>query len=147
MTSAHLARLLGSLVQLDARDLDELVVFGSAAIALNGVNLGRPVKDLDLFVSSATFERLGNTFPVQFKAASEGGQVPFIAPFEGLPIEILASFPGVQFADVYGRARPTNASEGRRVGALEDLRRWKVAQGREKDREDIKAIDKHVTKP
>lgn len=129
---------------LRSAERQELVVFGSAAIFFNNVDLGRSVGDLDVFASGQTFSRLNNRFPLLHKESTEGGEVPYLLPLEGSQIEILRSFPGVEFAFVFERARKLDAAEGFRVAALADLRSWKSAQGRPKDLEDIKAIDRHL---
>lgn len=118
-----------------------VVVFGSSAIALHGVQLGREVNDLDLFVSDTTFAELGARFDVKTKPG-DGGPVPYMTPCEG--VEILKSFPGVRFEDVIMHASLTDTSDGFLVGALDDVILWKRAQGREKDIKDIQAIDGHV---
>jgi len=118
-----------------------VVVFGSSAIALHGVQLGRDVNDLDLFVSEATFAQIAARFPVKTKPGGDE-EVSYINPCED--VEILKSFPGVTFENVVTHAFPTLTSGGFLVGALDDVKRWKAAQGREKDFNDIKAIDRHV---
>jgi hypothetical protein len=136
--------LLRCLAQLfPETERTEMVIFGSAAIVLQGVDIGRSVGDLDVFVSQATFEALAVRFGKQEKPGSDG-PVPFIAPAR--KIEILASFPGVEFPIVAKRGRPNESSYGFPVGCLDDLRTWKAAQGREKDFRDIEAIDRHLSR-
>lgn len=119
------------------------VIFGSAAVALNGFNLGRPVGDLDIFVSEDMFNFLADRFGVKYKAASEGGDVPYILPVQGMNIEILKSFPGVTFDDVLDRSRPIEDSPFR-LASSEDLKAWKGAQGRLKDIADLDVMNQSV---
>ena len=119
-----------------------LVVFGSCAMELNGVELGRPVGDLDIFVSQSIFDELNKFFVQKGKSAKEGGEIPYLEIAEN--IEMLKSFPGVEFDDVYGRSRVLEHSRGFRVGSLSDLRDWKLEQGRPKDRDDIKRINHRI---
>ncbi len=141
MTNDDLRGLLQRISRLCSTFQDELVVFGSAAIVLNGIELGRPVADLDLFASDATFSRLSDKFSLRYKQIN-GGTAPYIVPIEGLPIEILTSFPGVRFENVHARAQPSDAAVGFRLGTLADLRTWKLAHRREKDMRDIDAMDR-----
>jgi hypothetical protein len=126
-------------LSLDERNL--VVVFGSSAIVLRGVPLGREINDLDLFVSDATFAKFAVRFDVKMKSGRDG-PVPYMNPCEG--VEILKSFPGVEFEDVMARASSTENSKDFLVGALDDVILWKRAQGREKDLDDVKAIERYV---
>lgn len=130
--------------QLLADDADNVIVFGSAAISLRGVELGRVPDDIDFFVSEAVFAQLEKKFPVKLKPAGEGGFVAFLEPAE--KIEILKSFPGVEFDAVSTNASAVDRSEGFRVGTLNDLRSWKLAQGRPKDMKDIEVIDQYISR-
>jgi hypothetical protein len=122
-----------------------VVVFGSSAIALRGISLGREINDLDLFVSDATFDKISSRLPVHFKDGKNGERVPYLSPSE--KIEILKSFPGVTFRDVLAHASKTGTSEGLLVGSIDDIKLWKRAQGREKDMADIEAIERDITAP
>jgi hypothetical protein len=125
----------------DPKDRGGIVIFGSSAIAMRGVDLSRPINDLDVFVSEKTFETLRSLFPLQKKAASEGGDVEFYSPEP--KIEILKSFPGVTFDEIRERAAPISGSNGFPVAAVGYLIVWKTTQGREKDLKDLEAIEKH----
>ena len=132
--------LIGVLKEkLDPPDLDQLVIFGSAAMVLNGVDIQRPVDDLDVFVSPTLFNKLARKFGTQYKPAKEGGEIPFVS-FGQDPIEILATFPGVEYADVMNQA--TIGEDGIRIGSLLHLKCWKKVQGREKDLADVQAIER-----
>ena len=55
----QVSRLLQDLAsRLPEEFHEKVVIFGSAAMLLNGVRMERFVKDLDVFVSSETFEEL-----------------------------------------------------------------------------------------
>ncbi|MBL8567935.1 MAG: hypothetical protein JNK84_02515 [Phreatobacter sp.] len=129
---------------LDPQEFERVVVFGSSAIALHGVPLGRDIDDLDVFVSPDTFSLLAKRLPVSEKNASEGGTIQTIKIGK---IEILQSFPGVEFEPVFAAALPTASSHGFRVGSLDALTAWKTVQGREKDRKDLEAIERYKAGP
>jgi hypothetical protein len=123
-------------------ELAKIVIFGSASIVLNGVALGRDAKDLDVFVSEEAFDALAERFPLQSKLGKGGESVPYLLPAKD--IEILKSFPGVTFEQIFSHANTTESSGGVLVASLKDARAWKVAQNRQKDRPDIEAIEKHL---
>jgi hypothetical protein len=137
---AKLIRLLSEALSEEERT--DVVIFGSAAIILHGVDLGRNVGDLDVFASYLTFEGISERYPAQSKPAMEGGDIPFIQPYAD--IEILKSFPGVEFDKVYDNSVKLELARGFKAGSLADLKAWKFAQGRPKDLADIEAIDRHV---
>lgn len=135
--------LLGkTLAQLLPEERNSVVIFGSSALVLHGVDLQRDINDLDLFVSQATFEGMTKRFERRFKAGKDGENIPYLAPSEG--VEILQSFPGIHFHEALSHASKMDKAEGLLVGSLYDIRKWKTAQGREKDLKDIEAIDNHL---
>jgi hypothetical protein len=123
-------------------ELAKIVIFGSASIVMNGVALGREAKDLDVFVSDESFDALAERFPLQWKQGNAGERVPYLQPAKD--IEILKTFLGVTFEQVFGDANTTENSGGLLVASLKDARAWKAAQNRQKDQSDIEAIDKHL---
>ena len=55
----YVLKLLDTLsCQLERRFHQEIVIFGSSALVLNGVALDRNINDLDVFVSEETFGSL-----------------------------------------------------------------------------------------
>jgi FtsH-binding integral membrane protein len=142
--------LIGLIAALRAsllpNELGEVVIFGSSSIVLHGVPLGRKVDDLDVFVSSKTFDEMAKRLTTHYNDGKGGEKVPYLMPVEGMKIEILKSFLGVTFDQVVSRASVTKNSNELLVGSLEDAKLWKVAQDREKDQNDIKAIDKHLSR-
>lgn len=131
--------LIAKLRNLVGIDQENFVLFGSAAIALNGVDLRREINDLDVFVSDETFKNLAPRFELKHKEGKgDEPPVPFYLPAE--KIEILKSFPGVLFEDVRRRAGPMPTSGGFPVGHLDDLKAWKAEQGRPKDQDDLRTI-------
>ena len=139
----HVSKLLRDLAsRVPAELYEEIVIFGSSAMILNGVRLERPVDDLDVFVSSKTFEELRALFDEKMKPATEGGSVPYIVIRE--KVEALKSFPGIEFGDALCRSQVLPNSKPFRVASLPHLRRWKEAQDRRKDRDDLKAIDQRL---
>jgi hypothetical protein len=114
--------------------LSDTVIFGSAAITLNGKDLQRPIDDLDIFASDSAYIRLKNKSIISEVEKSPG--VAFLKV--GVPkIEIWRTFPGVNFQKVKARANKLEHSFGLPVASLEDLRIWKKEQGRPKDIDDL----------
>lgn len=135
--------LIGELAaHIALEERSNYVLFGSAAILMNGVDLGRAIADLDIFVSDATFRSLKGRFPLRSKDASEGGLVCSYIPAEN--VEILKSFPGVTFEQVRINARLVEVAHGFALADLNDLKRWKETQNRPKDIGDIRAIEIHL---
>ena len=128
--------------QLPAELLEKVVIFGSSAMILNDVPLDRPVDDLDVFVSSETFDELGEIFEEKSKPATEGGSISYIVICE--KIEAFKSFLGIEFGDALCRSQVLPNSKPFRVASLSHLKRWKEAQDRPKDRDDLKAIDRRL---
>jgi hypothetical protein len=58
--------------QLLLTEQSGVVIFGSLAIVLQGVALGRPIDDLDIFASEEAFEKLAKRFQIQFKDGTGG---------------------------------------------------------------------------
>lgn len=129
-------------VYIHPQERANFVLFGSAAISLRGIRLGRPINDLDVFVSEETFNSLKVRFSEQSKHGKDG-PVPFFCP--AAEIEILKSFPGVQFDAVRQNAAVIDKSLGFPVGSIDDLCAWKRAQGRPKDLIDLEAIEEQRT--
>lgn len=131
--------------RIPPEEREGIIVFGSAAIILNGVPISPGASDLDLFVSDRTFSRLEGNFVRHFKKATEGGEIPFLVHPDVPSAEIFRSFPGVTYSGVHARAQKRPMSEGLLVGALEDLRSWKLAHGRDKDILCAELITRHVS--
>lgn len=119
------------------------VVFGSSAAALWGVDLGRPVKDLDLFVSDADYDRIEKitTWGIEKIEKAPGVYGLEIAAWS---TEFLKEFPGVDYHSVRALATPVTFSHGMLVASLGDLLAWKNEQirgnPRDKDFKDRDAI-------
>jgi len=128
--------------QLLPQERNGIVIFGSSALVLQGVDLGRDINELDLFVSEATFERMTKRFEKRFKRGKDGEEIPYLVPVEG--VAILQSFPGIHFHDALSHACKVEAAEGFLVGSVYDIKKWKIAHGREKDLKDVEAIDSHL---
>lgn len=120
------------------------VLFGSAALVLHGIDLERAIGDLDVFVSEETFASLRVCFEEKTKSGKDNELVPFYCPDPGAKIEILKSFPDVSFDEVSRNAQCSDASEGFSVGSVEDLKKWKEAQGRPKDKKDLEKIEEFL---
>jgi hypothetical protein len=127
---------------IPATELSEIVIFGSSAIVLNGVDLQREVNDLDLFVSSASFARL-QKLATGYKHKT--GEV-YALQLGNTDIEILKTFPGVSYDEVLNRAESRAEFCGMKVAALDDLLRWKRAQNRPKDIADSALLEQFIAK-
>jgi hypothetical protein len=134
-------KLISTLAALiEEKDRKHFLIFGSSAIVLNGIDLGREVHDLDIFVSEQTYTNLKGRFPEKAKAAALN-IVSFYEPAKN--IEIWGSWPGATFDQLITRAHPTEASEDFPVVHIDDVVAWKIIQGREKDLSDIQKIEAH----
>jgi Family of unknown function (DUF5706) len=93
--------------------LMDAVVFGSAAIALNGVDLGRLIDDLDIFVSDESYDALKAH---EFCRETEKKPGVYALRVDSVnDVEILKTFPGVTHADVTIAARTLPNTHGLRV--------------------------------
>ncbi len=110
------------------------IVFGSAPLALAG--LPRQPRDLDLFVPRDLYDELLEDELPEHQDA-EGHRFLQLAD----SIEIWASFPGISWEQVAGRARLDPRTCGLRVAELAGVRLYKAALGRPVDLEDIRLID------
>ncbi|WNV06656.1 hypothetical protein RP726_09675 [Candidatus Methylospira mobilis] len=122
-------------------ELENVVIFGSSAIALNEINLDRHIDDLDIFVSECDYNKLKNNknFSEQYKT-SKDGQIPYLTPKDGVKIEILKTFPGVIHAEVLKNSSKKENSQNLNVASICDLIKWKKNQGRDKDICDLMKI-------
>lgn len=125
---------------LSAEEWEPMVVLGSSAIVLNGIELGRQVDDLDLFSSQEMFDALSCRLEVKTRPGKEGKPLLFLQPVPGLPVEIFCTFPGLNYKDTHAQAVNPAAAMGMKVCCLDDLITWKTAQGRPKDFADIEII-------
>jgi len=149
MLTANMSKISALIEQLLATvpiaDLTDVVVFGSAAITLNGTDLDRSVDDLDLFASDETFARLRAR-----RGTDEVEKKPGLFFLSvGIPkVEIWKTFPGVTHSEARDNARVLEGSHGLLVAALEELYAWKSAQPGEKHLNDLKrmrcAANQHI---
>ena len=134
---------LSSLIQklcnkFPKNDLNEMIIFGSAAVTLHGRDLERKINDLDIFVSKSLFCELKSKHSLIEIEKSKG--VKYLQT--GIPkIELWKSFPGVTFDIVKKNAEVRDQSNGLLVASLEYLRIWKTTQGRTKDISDLKKME------
>ena len=89
---------------------------------------------LDVFVSDETFERLKEKCGLE--ELTKNGDVPYLE-FENLEVEILKTFPRVEFSEVKACSSTSDISQELMFGDLEMLARWKRKQGRDKDLDDL----------
>jgi hypothetical protein len=112
--------------EFSALFLDESVIFGTGAIALRGVYLGRPVESLQVFVARERFgvyTAIGG-FMLRNESTTNHS---FLTLGSRADIEFREQFPGVEFSAVAAGATPTMESFGLKVASLQDLRKWKQA--------------------
>lgn len=120
--------------KIDRNDLIDLVIFGSAAVILNGKDLKREINDLDLYAPDTLFSALKVKY--SFHEAQKTSGISYLKV--GIPkIEIWKSFPGVSYDQARKNAIRCDHSNGLLVACLEDLRVWKRTQGRKKDLIDL----------
>lgn len=133
-------QLIAALIELVPEPLlVDAVVFGSAAIVLQGIDLERPISDLDLFVAEPAYAKLKAEAVCEEVEKKPGVYALQINGLED--VEILKGFPGVEHSQVLKRATVLPDSCGLLVASLEDLGSWKAAQGREKDLADLACMD------
>lgn len=128
---------------VNIHDRSRYIIFGSAAIALHGVDLNRSIDDLDVFVSEGDFSLMKDRFGETTKVGGDGKPISVVVPAP--KIELLDSFPGVTYENVVRMAKPLDITFGFPVGCLEDLYKWKTTQGRKKDLLDAQRINSHTS--
>jgi hypothetical protein len=119
---------------IPARLHDGIVIFGSAPMVFAGLKPDVTF-DLDLFVDHSTYLAL---FDVGFKADADERGLPRIMVAEA--VEVVDTWPGLEFADVFARAASADGSRGLRVAALEDVLAFKIISDREKDQREAVII-------
>ena len=109
---------------------------------MGNVDLERPVDDLDIYVSEATYQALKNSGVV-----TEVPKGPDLSALEidAPKIEIWKSFPGVKHSEVWRNAKTSAESQGLLVATGEDLCKWKSAQGRKKDLKDLEIMRRRLS--
>jgi hypothetical protein len=128
--------------------IGEVVVFGSGALVMRGVELGRVPDDLDLFVSDTAFNRLAAEEGF-VRREKPGVKITFLTLQDESRVEIWKEFQGVDFAGIASRATTLEGSFGTKVASLEDLRVWERTRSgdstnsaaAEKARADLLAIE------
>ena len=118
--------------------LGRMIVFGSAAIALRDVDLRREIGDLDIFVSKEDYRFIKANLPIVEKEKKPG---VFSLEFGDMEdIEIYKTFPGVTYEETSQNASLLSSTKNMLVASREDLCKWKIAQGREKDLQDLEIM-------
>ena len=135
-TASNLIHNLLEIVPIES--LSDAVVFGSAAIVLNRIELNRPIHDLDLFISEAAYQSLRQQPGL---VEREKYSLHYLAADDDDRIELWSSFQGVDFKAIKEHAQPLQGSCGLLVACLADLAIWKKAQGRPKDIADLRCME------
>ena len=121
---------------LPPRLLDGVVVFGSAPMVFAGLKPDVTF-DLDLFVSKDAYQAL---LDAGFAQDQDDRGVPRIMVAEA--VEVVSTWPGVAFDEVYAKSSPRADSRGLRVAALEHVLVFKTISPREKDQREAEIIRK-----
>ena len=107
---------------------DDIIIFGSAAIALNQYQILDSPKDLDVFVSPSAFHSLQEIgFPKFDKGAVFG-----ISILPGF-VEAFEDFNGIPFNQVKRNSKHYSFSKPLRYADIADIKEWKTLRGSEKD--------------
>lgn len=119
---------------------DGLVVFGSSALTLQGLDLKRPLGDFDIFASSQAFEAISN------KHGGGDGTKVIVRMLNGSQIDVANAFPGVTFQEAKRGAKYFyRGAMG--IASINSVVQWKMTTNREKDRRDIELCRQHLLKP
>jgi len=121
---------------LPARLHDGVVVFGSAPMVFAGLKLDVTF-DLDLFVSQDAYRAL---LDGGFTEDHDERDLPRIMVAEA--VEVVSTWPGVDFEEVLAKSSPREGSRGLRVAALEHVLVFKTISSRDKDQREADVIRK-----
>jgi hypothetical protein len=132
-------RLLDQLLEralavLPAHLHDRVVLFGSAPMVFAGLKPDVTF-DLDLFVDDETFHALQTA---GFSKDADERGLPRIMVADA--VEVVSTWPGTVFEEVFAAAMPREGSRGLRVAALEHVLAFKAISDREKDRREAEVI-------
>ncbi len=125
--------IIAELAALDL-PLGQYVVVGSGALAARGL---RPARDLDIVVTKALFEDLAKD-PTWHAIARPQGEPALVRGPVEIYLDVNFKEATMATADLIARAA---VIRGFAFLDLSDLRRFKAAYGREKDRRDLVLID------
>lgn len=106
---------------------EHFVIFGSTALVLRGVDIERPVNDLDVLVSPWAHQMILPHLKIAY--VDFGNNQPLA---------------GVSLAQVLSDASPVQGSYGFPVATLDHLFIWKSCLGRQKDLVDLPRIQKYL---
>lgn len=123
-----LAQLLDRAVEaLPLATRGRVVVFGSAPMVFAGLKPDVTF-DLDLFVDDGTYRTLTGA---GFKEDHDERGQPRIMAADS--VEVVRTWPGVTFDEVFPASAPQQLSRGLRVAALEHVLAFKAISTRQKD--------------
>lgn len=115
--------------------LHDAIIFGSAAITLNGIDIHREIDDLDIFVSKKSYSQL-RLHPKLYEE-QKNETLKYLSVKGKKNIELLAIIPDADFHMIMMNARSLDKSSQLLVASVSDLCKWKKIQGRKKDINDI----------
>jgi hypothetical protein len=113
---------------------DRVVVFGSAPMVFAGLKPDVTF-DLDLFASEETYEAL---LALGFVEDQDERGLPRIMVAEA--VEVVSTWPGVIFDEVFAASAPRDGSRGLRVAALQHVLAFKAISAREKDQREAEIL-------
>lgn len=121
---------------LPARLRDGVVVFGSAPMVFAGLKPDVTV-DLDLFASEDAVRGL---LDGGFTEDHDERGLPRIMVAEA--VEVVSTWPGVDFEEVHAKSSPREGSRGLRVAALEHVLVFKTISPRDEDQREADVVRK-----
>lgn len=116
--------------------LDNIIIFGSAAIALNGYYLQEPPKDLDLFVSPEVFSALQTLGFATFAKSDIVGMT--LVKNE---VEAFTDFNGIAYQQVKANSHILRQPKPVRYADIADIKAWKQIRNQPKDRLHLQEIE------
>jgi hypothetical protein len=130
------------LLALDKLELsrDDFVIFGSGPLLAHGIR--REIGDLDIVARGASWE-WARKFGEPISGAEPG--LPLVCFWvDAVEIEIGPEWYSLRLWDTDELIDNADVISGFRFTRLKDVRRYKLAMGREKDMKDVAAIDAYL---
>jgi hypothetical protein len=113
---------------------DRVVVFGSAPMVFAGLKPDVTF-DLDLFVNDGTYQALLGKGFVEDRDERGCPRIMVAAA-----VEVVSTWPGVTFEDVFAASAPQEGSRGLRLASLEHVLAFKTISTRDKDQREADVL-------